>query len=170
MKEKKPIFKKWWFWLLIIVIVGGAGSQLGGSGDKENPKKDKEVKKEYYEIGEVVETDKYTFVVNSARVMEANKYAQPAEGKIIYAVDATFTNKADKDANITALNNKIKDSEGRAQDMYIFGDTKGGLGGTVLPNEKLSGEAAFEVDPEGELFFYFETSVIGGDTIKVKVR
>ncbi|WZU02646.1 hypothetical protein MGH68_07065 [Erysipelothrix sp. D19-032] len=90
--------------------------------------------------------------------------------KLYFFVDATFSNKTSKEVNITTLNNIIKDADGRSANIYIFGDTDGGLGGNVLPNEKLSGESAYEVNPEGDLFFYFETSVFGGDTIKVKVR
>ncbi|MDE8053846.1 DUF4352 domain-containing protein [Erysipelothrix rhusiopathiae] len=168
MKElKKPFYKKWWFWLIVIVFVGAVGSQLRSSDGDKNIVSEK---KEFYEIGEVVETDQYSFVVNSVREMEPNEFVSPKEGKIIFAVDATFTNKTDKEVNITALNNVIKDSDGRSADIYIFGDNDGGLGGSVMAGEKLSGESAFEVDPEGDLYFYFETSVFGGDKIKVKVR
>ncbi|MDE8264031.1 DUF4352 domain-containing protein [Erysipelothrix rhusiopathiae] len=165
---KKPFYKKWWFWLIIIVFIGAIGSQLGNS---EKPDmSENQAKKEYYEIGEIIETDQYSFVVNSVREMEPNEFVSPKEGKIIFAVDATFTNKTDKEVNITALNNVIKDADGRSADIYIFGDNDGGLGGSVMAGEKLSGESAFEVDPEGDLYFYFETSVFGGDKIKVKVR
>ncbi|AZK44488.1 DUF4352 domain-containing protein [Erysipelothrix piscisicarius] len=153
--------------MIVIVFIGGIGSQLGNSDrDKNNVPQ----KKEFYEIGEVVETDEYTFVVNSVREMEPFEYAAPKEGKIIVAVDATFTSKTDKEVHITALNNVIKDADGRSADIYLFGDNDGGLGGSVMAHEKLSGESAFEVNPEGDLYFYFETSVIGGDKIKVKIR
>lgn len=87
--------------------------------------------------------------------MEPFEYAAPKEGKIILPVDATFTNKTNKEVHITALNNVIKDADGRSADIYLFGDNDGGLGGSVMTHEKLSSESAFEINPEGDLYFYF---------------
>ena len=167
MKISKPLYKKAWFWVVLFFVVGGIGAAMGG--DEEPVAEEKPVKTEFG-IGDVITHDNYTFVVNGVRELEPNQFAPVSEGKIIIAVDATFENLKDKDAHITALNNILKDSDGRSQDVYFFGDTDGGLGGTILSGDKLSGESAFQVAPEGDLFFYFSTDVVGGDKLKVRVR
>ncbi|WZU02647.1 hypothetical protein MGH68_07070 [Erysipelothrix sp. D19-032] len=81
---KKPLYKKWWFWLIVVILIGVVGSQLGNDDKDTQKETEKVITKEYYEIGEIVETDKYSFVVNSIRELEPNQFVQPKEGKIIF--------------------------------------------------------------------------------------
>lgn len=171
----KKGLKKWQIIVIAIIAIGVIGAVAGGGSSdddkkKEDKKEEKEKKKTEYSIGETVEADGFKITLNSVRNAE-NEYVQPDEGNVYFVIDMTIENLKDEETTISSIGMfKLKDAEGREQDQSIVVEVNGSLGGKVQPNEKLSGEIAYQVPAEGELYLYMQTALFDGETIKYKVR
>ena len=150
---------------VVMLCFGVVGCSSDDNGDNNN----KEVAKSVYEIGETATVEGINITVNSVRVSTGNDWSTPEEGKEFFVMDITLENTKDSDFSSSSLMcYKLKDADGRDQDIEIFIDLNGTLDTTVPSGDKASGEIAFEVPIGSELTLTFSPNL--SKSVKIKVR
>ena len=156
--------------ILIISIILLAGCSADPTPSDNDNNNQNEPPKEYV-VGNVQEDSGISIKVNSTRVSQGNEYFKPEQGKVFFIIDITLENKTDEEVSISSLLSfELKDADGRDQEISIFADLNGSLDGKILPNEKMTGEIAYETSAEGKLYLYFTASLFSGKTLKFTVR
>lgn len=156
--------------ILILSLILLAGCSSDPATDENVNNNQNEPPKEYL-VGETQEDDGIFIKVNSIRLSEGSEYFKPEEGKVFFVLDITIENKTNEEYGVSSmLNFELKDEDGREQDLTVFADNDGSLDGNILPNEKMTGEIAFETAKEGKLYLYFTSAIFSGKTLKFTVR
>lgn len=151
------------FSLLLVAVLGFV---LVGCGSETKTDKKKEEKKDYT-IGETASVDDIKITVNSTR-NDAGIFA-PEEGTVYFVLDITLENTGDEDFTSSSMMSfKLKDADGREQDLSIGANLNGSMDTDVPAGEKASGEIAFETAPEGQLVLTYTPGF--GDKVKINVR
>lgn len=155
--------------LCLCLVLGLSMSGCSSSDKKEVDKtEEKEVKKDTYGIGETVLVEDINITVNATRIGEGI-FGDADEGKEYFVLDITLENIGEEEATSSSIIcYQLKDADGRKKSLAIGADTEGSLDGTIAPNEKLTGEIAFQAEPETELVLTFRPGL--GDSVKIKVR
>lgn len=150
--------------LAIFLLVGCASDDTPPS--EEKPSTPKEVG-----VNDTVEVKDYNFTVNGVRTTDGDSLSKAEEGKQWIFIDVTIENKSTEELAVSSLLSfKLKDGDGRDQDFVFTIDLDGQMDGSVLAGEKMSGEVAFSVAPEGELNLYYSKDLLDSSPTKVKVR
>ena len=117
-------------------------------------------------IGDTVTQNGVSMTVNSVRTTTEGAFGSGPEEDVYLIIDATIENNTDDSLNLSALlSYDLRGSDSYSYDVDIFVDTKGDLGGEVMPGSRLRGEIAYDV-PTLEFYeFYFEPSFFSGEPI-----
>ena len=130
-----------------------AGTQIGTSAPSAKATA-APAKTKIYKVGDLIEVEEQTIVMNSADIVEN-----------VLKANFTLTNKGTDDENVSSLLSfSAKDSEGVKLDASIF-DCGSTLNGKVLPGEKLRGDICWKTTNDKPFRIYYEANVFGSGAI-----
>lgn len=176
--NRKYKTKGWLVFLMVflLILTGCSDDDSDTPGDKNETPSEKEDKpkedntKKVYKVGDLIEEKNFSIKVNSAEVTDGHDFMTSDDGDKFIILDITIENKSDEEMNISSLLSfTLKDEDGRDQDYALNIEQKGQLDGTILGDEKMTGQITFEVPKEGKLTLYF-TNDLFGKPLKIEVR
>lgn len=134
----------------------------------ENPVEFKDV----ISVGTPIETDNYTFLVNSFSQSEGSQYFGPEEGYVYYVLDVSITNKsAESQVISTMLMFEMQDQLGYEYGIAMYTDAKGSVDGDLAAGRTARGEIAFEVPKDLELYHLIYTpEVFDGGQYVIEIK
>jgi hypothetical protein len=115
---------------------------------------------EVFRVGDVVQANNHTIVLNRAGVQGG-------------ALKANFTieNTGSDDLAVSSLLSfSAKDSEGSKLEQDIFDCGSSSLDGKVLPGDKLKGDICWKTSAAGVFRIYYEPSLLGSGAVVWEVR
>ncbi len=108
-----------------------------------------------YHVGDVVQVQDHTIVLNSASLNNGNLQA-----------NFTVENKGAKELAVSSLMSfEAKSSDGTKLEQAIFDCPSGGLDGTVLPGDKLKGNICWTGATGGAARIYYTASLFGSGAV-----
>jgi len=117
-------------------------------------------KVEVFKVGDIVEVDKHTIVLNSAEV----------KGGVVHA-NFTVENKDTSDLAMSSIMSfTAKDNEGTKLEQEIFDCGSSGLDGKVLPGDKLKGDICWKGAASFPVKIYYEASLFGSGAVVWEVN
>ena len=181
-KNKKPIYKRVWFWLIVIVILGIIlGSVSGGSSndDSKNGKKIgenttvTEAKQSAYKMGDVVELDGASIVVNKISKVNGDDWNHPKNGHEYVIVEVTIKNESTSSISYNPYDFKMQNSQGVITDYTWFtSDRNTDLdSGELAPGGSITGTIPFEEpinDPQ--LTLIYEGNFWSNSQIRIELQ
>lgn len=109
------------------------------------------VQAQVYHMGEVVQINQQTIVLNSAQI----------SGNELQA-NFTIENKGTEDLNVSSmLSFEAKGNDGTKLEQDIFNCTSGGLDGKILPGDKLKGNICWKGVATDTVKIYYTADVFG---------
>lgn len=152
-----------WFWIVIVIIVGIIGaSASGGSkngtkiGEKETAVT--EPAKTEFKIGDVVELNGASVVVNKVTRVNGDDWNRPKNGHEYVVVEVTIKNEGTSSKSYNPFDFKMQNSQGVITDMTFWtSDRDTSLSsGELAPGGSITGTIPFEEpinDPELTLIY-----------------
>ena len=111
-------------------------------------------KLETYSIGDVIQVEDHTIVLNSVEMSGGRLKA-----------NFTIENKGSEDERVSSLMSfEAKNDEGEKLEQDIF-DCSPDLGGTVLPGDKLKGNICWTGTLTDKMRIYYEASLFGSGAV-----
>lgn len=108
-----------------------------------------------YKVGEVIEVETQTIVMNSAEI----------QGDVLIA-NFTIENKGTSDLAVSSLLSfSAKDNEGSKLEQEIFDCGTSSLDGTILPGDKLKGDICYKGLTTDSVKIYYEADLFGSGAI-----
>ena len=181
-KNKKPISTRVWFWLVVLIIAGGIiGSVSGGSGDNskggtktaEKQVETTDSEKSDYKIGDIVELDGASVVVNKVTHVNGDDWNRPKNGHEYVVVEVTIKNEGTSSKPYNPFDFKMQNSQGVITDMTFWtSDRDTSLSsGELAPGGSITGTIPFEEpinDPE--LTLIYEGSFWNNSQIRISLQ
>lgn len=123
-------------------------------------------------LGTPIESDNYTFVVNSFSLNEGSQYSKAEEGYIYYVLDVSITNKSSESQMVsTMLMFDLQDELGYEYGIAMYLDAKGSVDGDLAAGRTARGEIAFEVPKDLENYFLIYTpEVFDGGQYVIEIK
>lgn len=125
-----------------------------------------------YKIGETIETEEYSLVVNSFSLSEGSEYFTPDNGNIYYLIDVTITNKSSDTQTVsTMMMFDLQDEFGYVYGIDMMADTKGDIGGDLASGRTNRGEVGYEVPKNQEVYFLiFEPGIFDSEQYIIEIK
>lgn len=113
-KIKKPWYKRWWMIVLYVfvglIIIGSLGD------DESQTSKNTSVSRKnsnVYSIGDVVNIEDYTVIVNDVYTTNGDEYSSPKSGYEYVVINVTIKNSGEDVINYTSYDFQVQDSNGK---------------------------------------------------------
>jgi hypothetical protein len=147
--------------LVVAALACGGGSNTGQKvGEKAAPPTSAPPKVEVYKVGDVVQVQDHTIVLNEAKI----------EGDVLKA-NFTIENKGSKDLAVSSLISfSARDSEGNKLQVKIIDCGTSQLDDKVLPGDKLKGDICWEGATTDSVKIYYEASLLGSSAVVWEVK
>lgn len=156
-KNKKPIYKKVWFWAIIVIVL--LGVIVGTSGGDSEPQKTGEnsnsvsetTQKTEYRIGDVVELNGASVVVNRVEKSSGDSWNAPKNGHEYVIVEVTIKNTGSSTISYNPFDFKMQNSQGNITDQTWFSSDRNNdlSSGELAPGGSVTGTIPFE-EPIGD--------------------
>lgn len=93
------------------------------------------------------------------------------ENDYFLLIDVTLENNSDEEISVSSLMQfELKSPDGeKANQEYMLDAVKCGLDGSIMPNDMLKGQIAFDVSDEEYYYFYYQDSLFD-DNIKFVIN
>lgn len=145
------------FLFVVFILACGTsnvGTQVGTSAPSSTNAPAAPPKTTIYKIGDVIEVDDHTIVLNSADITEN-----------VLKANFTLNNTGAEDENVSSLISfSAKDSDGVKLEESIF-DCGSAFGGKVLPGEKLRGDICWKTTAARPIRIYYEANLFGSGAV-----
>ena len=181
-KNKKPIFKRVWFWILVLIVLGIIISAVsGGSSDEskngkkigENAPVSTEAAKTVFKIGDIVELDGASVVVNKVSKVNGDDWNHPKNGHEYVIVEVTIRNESTSSISYNPFDFKMQNSQGVITDQTFWtSDRNTDLdSGELAPGGSITGTIPFE-EPIGdpELTLIYEGNFWSNSQIRIELQ
>ena len=177
-KNKKPIFKRVWFWAIIVVVL--LGIVIGTSGGDSEPQKTGEngnsvsattqktgengnsvsatTQKTEYQIGDIVELNGASVVVNRVEKSSGDSWNAPKNGHEYVIVEVTIKNIGSSTISYNPFDFKMQNSQGNITEQTWFSSDRNNdlSSGELAPGGSVTGTIPFEepIGDEGLVLIY----------------
>ena len=159
MKRKGLIYPLLALTFLIIATLACGESSTGEKiGESEAKSEESAPKLETFEVGDIIKVQEHIIVLNSAKF---------SGGKL--TANFTIENKGDDDVIVsTMLDFEARSDDGTTLDEAIF-DCDSGLGGTVLPGDKMRGNICWK-NAKPPCKIYYTAELFGSGAVVWQVK
>lgn len=159
--------KKIFFYLMILTLCIGA---LTGCTETVSTDQGGNAKTEF-SINETANVNNTKIKINSVTEVKnecafewdgsCESYTEP-ENAFFLVIDLTIENAGDDELNISSiLSFELKTTDGEKADQSIMLDAvQSQLDDTVMPNDTLKGQIAYDVKESDQYYFYYEDSLL----------
>lgn len=137
----------------------------GNTNQAKEEATDKEVKPEFYKVGDTVSVDGIEIKLISAKYVQPAEYSESEKGKII-EIEVSAKNTNSDDAYIDNTEFSIADVEGNMHEEYYGFDYS--FSGEIKSGKVLTGKIAYDV-PESEKYeIYYEPSFTFSENAEIR--
>lgn len=135
--------------------IGETGGQQSGSAGQEPAATKAPAQVQVYKVGDVIELNDHTIVLNSAEV----------KGNILHA-NFTIENKGSSDLAVSSIISfSAKDNEGTKLEQNIMDCGSAMLDGKVLPSDKVKGDICWNGATKLPVKIYYQANLLGSGAV-----